>query len=65
MPSLKSTPVILVGFNDRASKAKSAVPVATSRMCFGFRAVSSLMAFFRQPLSMPKDRKMVQKIVAT
>ena len=46
--------MILSGFSLRASMAKSAVPVAMSRMYLGWAGLSSAMARLRQYTSMPR-----------
>ena len=45
------------GFSFIASKAKSPVPVATSKICFGWLSANVLMAFLRHFLSIPTDKK--------
>ena len=58
MPCEISTPTIFLGLRiDNASKAKSPVPVATSNISCGLSAFNSLMAFLRQIISMPNDKK--------
>jgi hypothetical protein len=44
-----SIPIIFSGFNTAHSIAKSAVPVATSKIIFGFLSARSLTHFLRQP----------------
>jgi hypothetical protein len=51
-----STPIILSGLSESASKAKSPVPVAISKINLGESALSFLMAFLRQIMSIPKDK---------